>query len=156
MQGCHWDTRGRGCAGWNVGKSIGQRDWSRRHHDKFYRKSQSKVSFFSQDSKETCSLIFVSVIKKVYQENIPFVKPIHIMYVFIKGIIEKTNCYWQVRYFFDLYSVGKYKKQNNISAISAIYPLYHTISATHKKREEKNYLKKWIVARRPQLNYQEK
>ena len=25
-----------------------------------------------------------------------------------------------------------------------------TISATHKKRQEKNYLKKWIVAKRPQ------
>ena len=67
-------------------------------------------SFFSQDSKETCSLIFVSVIKKVYQENIPFVKTIH-MYVFIKGIIGKTNCYWHVRFLFDLYQVSKYKKQ---------------------------------------------
>ena len=51
-----------------------------------------KSLFLSQDSKETCSLTFVSVIKKVYQENIPFVKTIH-MYVFIKGIIGKTNCY---------------------------------------------------------------
>ena len=39
---------------------------------------QAKVSFF-QDSKKTCSLIFVSVIKKVYLENIPFVKTIHII-----------------------------------------------------------------------------
>ena len=31
-----------------------------------------------------------------------------------------------------------------------------TISATHRKRGEKNYLKQWIVARRPQPNYQEK
>ena len=47
--------------------------------------AQAKVYFFSQDSKEKCSLIFASVIKKVYQENIPFVKTID-MYVFIKGI----------------------------------------------------------------------
>ena len=33
----------------------------------------------AKDSKETCSLIFVSVIKKVYLENIPFVKTIHII-----------------------------------------------------------------------------
>ena len=39
---------------------------------------RAKVSFF-QDSKETCSLIFVSVIEKVYLENIPFVKTIHII-----------------------------------------------------------------------------
>ena len=63
---------------------------------------QAKV-FFSQDSKETCSLIFVSVIKKEYQENISFVKPLHIMYVFFKGIIEKTNCYWHLHFFFDVY-----------------------------------------------------
>ena len=31
-----------------------------------------------------------------------------------------------------------------------------TISATHRKRGEKKYLKKWIVARRPQPSYQEK
>ena len=45
----------------------------------------------------TCSLIFVPVIKKVYQGNILFVKTIHIMYVFIKGIIGKTN--WYVHFF---------------------------------------------------------
>ena len=48
--------------------------------------------FFSQYSKGMCSLIFAPAIKKVYQQNIPFVKPIHIMYVFIKSIIGKTNC----------------------------------------------------------------
>ena len=32
----------------------------------------SESFFFSQDSKKTCSLIFVPVIKKVHQENIPF------------------------------------------------------------------------------------
>ena len=60
-------------------------------------------AFFSQESKETCSLILVPVIKKVYQGNIPFMKTIHIMYVFIKGIIRKTICYWHVRFFFDLH-----------------------------------------------------
>ena len=54
----------------------------------FPRNRKSK-SFFSQDSKEMCSLIFVSAIKTLYQENIPFLKPIH-MYVFIKNIIRKT------------------------------------------------------------------
>ena len=77
-------------------------------------------SFFSQNSKETCSLIFVSAIKKVYQGNIPFVKTIH-MYVFIKSIIGKTNCYWHVRFLFDLYQVSKYKKQNNFEHV--LYPL---------------------------------
>ena len=47
--------------------------------------------------------IFVSVIKRVYQGNIPFMKTIHTMYVFIKGIIGKTNCYWHMHFFFDLY-----------------------------------------------------
>ena len=52
-------------------------------------KNRTSESFFSQDSKEMCSLIFVSAIKTVYWENIPFLKPIH-MYVFIKNIIRKT------------------------------------------------------------------
>ena len=59
----------------------------------FTKNCVSKSFFFSQDSKETCFLIFVSIIKKVDQENIPFMKTIH-MHVFIKGIIGKTNCYW--------------------------------------------------------------
>ena len=65
----------------------------------------SKSFFFSRNSKETCSLIFVSVIKRVYQyqRNIPFVKTIHTMPVFIKDIIGKMNCFWHVRFFFDLY-----------------------------------------------------
>ena len=62
----------------------------------------SKSFFFSEDSKEMCSLSFVSVIKKVYQENIPFVKTIH-MYVFIKNIIGKMNFYWHMHFLFDLY-----------------------------------------------------
>ena len=41
-------------------------------------------------------LYFLCVIKKVYQGNIP-------LCVFNKGIIGKTNCYWHVRFFFDLY-----------------------------------------------------
>ena len=57
-------------------------------------------SFFFLETQETCSLIFV--IKKVYQENIQFVKTIS-MYVFIKNIIGKTNCYWHVRFLCDLY-----------------------------------------------------
>ena len=48
-------------------------------------------------------LFFVSAIKKVYQRNIPFMRTIHIMYVFIKGIIRKTNCHWHVHFFFNLY-----------------------------------------------------
>ena len=68
----------------------------------FTENGASKSFFFSQDSKEKCSLIFASVIKKVYQDNIPFVKTID-KYVFIKGIIRKTNCYLHVRFFFDLY-----------------------------------------------------
>ena len=31
--------------------------------------------------------------------------------------------------------------------------LTRTISATQKKRGEKDYFKKWMVARRPQSNY---
>ena len=33
-----------------------------------------------EDSKETCSLFSVFVIKNVHQRNIPFMKTIHIMY----------------------------------------------------------------------------
>ena len=68
----------------------------------FTKKWCKQKFIFSQDSKEKCSLIFASVIKKVYQDNIPFVKTID-KYVFIKGIIRKTNCYLHVRFFFDLY-----------------------------------------------------
>ena len=56
----------------------------------FTENGTSKSLFFPQDSKEKSSLIFASVIKKVYQENIPFMETID-MYVFIKFIIGKTN-----------------------------------------------------------------
>ena len=77
------------------GKPIGQRNWPAGNIRNFIENHAGKSLFFSQDSKEMRSLIFASVIKKVYQENIPFVKTIH-MYVFIKGIIRKMNCYWHV------------------------------------------------------------
>ena len=44
----------------------------------FIENRTSKSFLFSHNSKEMCSLIFVFVIKKMYQENIPFMKPIHI------------------------------------------------------------------------------
>ena len=81
----------------------------------------SKSCFFSKDSKDTCSLISVSIIKKLYQENIPLVKTIHIMYVFIKGIIRKTNCHWHVHFFFDLYQVSKYKNKIILSMYNIRY-----------------------------------
>ena len=67
----------------------------------------SKSFFFSQDSKETCYFIFVPVIKNMYQENISFVKPLRIMYVFIKGIIGKTKCYCHVRFLINIKSEEK-------------------------------------------------
>ena len=88
MQACQWDPHDRTCAGWHVGKSFGQCDWSCRQHNKLSSKLHKQKFFFSR-LKEMCSLIFVSAIKTVYQENIPFLKPIH-MYVFIKNIIRKT------------------------------------------------------------------
>ena len=45
----------------------------------FIENGTSKSFFFYQDSKEMCSLIFVSVNKKLHQENIPFMKTIHIV-----------------------------------------------------------------------------
>ena len=46
--------------------------------------------------------------KKVYGGNNPFVKTIHTMHVFIKGIIGETNCYMHVRFSFDLYKLAQY------------------------------------------------
>ena len=60
----------------------------------------SKSLFFFSRLKRDVFFNFC-VIKKAYQENIPFVKTI--FYVFIKSIIGKTNCYWHVRFLFDLY-----------------------------------------------------
>ena len=106
-----------------------QNNWSHTGNiTNFNKNCASKGFFFSQDSKETSSLIFLSVVKKVYQENIPFVKQIHNMYVFIKGIIWKTNCYWHVYFFFNLYNVGKYKKKNNFE---------HVLYSQFIKSEEK-------------------
>ena len=108
-----------------------QNNWSRTGNITNFTNNCTSESFFffSQDSKEMSSLIFVSVIKKVYQENIPFMKQIHIMYVFIKGIIWKTNCYWHMYFFFDLYNVGKYKKKNNFEHV--LYPQF--IKSEEKK-----------------------
>ena len=106
-----------------------QNNWSRTGNITNFTNNCTRESFFfSQDSKETSSLIFVSVTKKVYQENIPFMKQIHTMYVFIKGIIWKTNCYWHMYFFFDLYNVGKYKKKNNFE---------HVLYSQFIKSEEK-------------------
>ena len=82
--------------------------------------TQAKVSFFLK-IQEICSLIFVSVIKKVYQKNKTFVKPIHIMYVFIKGIIGKTNSYWHVHFFFDHIKLLSIKSKTILSMY--LYPL---------------------------------
>ena len=117
MKACQWDPRDRIDAVWHAGKSIGQCNWSCRQHNKL-----------SQDSKEMCSL-FVSVIKTVYQGNIPFVKTIHIMYVLIKGIIRKMNCYWCVRFFFVCIKLVNIKTKK----------IWAGISTTHKKRGEKTF-----------------
>ena len=40
-------------------------NWSHRQHNIFYQKSHRQKFLFSQDSKDTCSLIFVSLTRKV-------------------------------------------------------------------------------------------
>ena len=55
------------------------------------------------------------------------------MYVFIKGITRKTNCYWHVRFFFDLYQVSRYKKRN-----LRTYYIRYTQKARRKKLFKKN------------------
>ena len=103
----------------------------------FPRNRKSK-SFFSQDSKEMCSLIFVSAIKTLYPENIPFLKPIH-MYVFIKNIIRKT-----VTGVFVFSSIcTKLVNIKNKTILNTYYICYL------QKARRKKLLKKWIVARRP-------
>ena len=87
------------------GKPIGQRDWSRKQNNKFYQKSCLQKFLFFWRLKKVVFFNFCAfklIIKTVYQENIPFVNTMH-MYVFIKGIIRKTNCYWHMHFFFDLY-----------------------------------------------------
>ena len=88
-------------AGTQADQLAGTIDWVG-NITNFTKNRTRKSAFFSQNSIETCSLIFVSAIKKVYQENIPFVKTID-MYDFIKDIIGKTNCYLHAHFFFDLY-----------------------------------------------------
>ena len=56
----------------------------------FTKNCTGKSFFFSQDSRKGIS------------GKHPICGNIHI-YVFIKVIIRKTNCYWHVRFFFDLY-----------------------------------------------------
>ena len=91
-----------------------------------------KSCFFSQDSKETCSLIFVSVIKNAYQENIPFVKTI--FYVFIKNRISGKRTVIGTCVFYSICI--------NLENIKKKQFWARTISATHKKRGQKNYFKK--------------
>ena len=66
------------------------------------------------------------------------------MYVFIKCIIEKTNCYWQFYSIRMLLQVSEHKRRNNFE---------HVISITHKQNARRIFrLKKWIIARRLQSN----
>ena len=89
-------------AGRHAGKSIWQHNWSHKQHNKFYQKScKLKFPFFSRLKRDLFFNFFVSQ-EKIYQVNIPFKKTIHI-YVFIKGIIGKMNCYCHMRFFFNLY-----------------------------------------------------
>ena len=110
MKACQRDPRDRGRAGWHAGKSISQRDWSRRQHNKFYQKSRKrKFLFFSGLKRDVLFNLFVChkkgvSVKHPTRENRTY-------YVFIKSIIGKKNCYWHVRFFFDLYWVSKYKNK---------------------------------------------
>ena len=97
----------------------------------FTKNCTSKSFFSSQNSKETCSLISVSVIKKVYQEDIPFVKTIH-MYVFIKGTIGKMNCYWHVHF------SSICMKLANIKSRTILHTLYPLLIKTKEKKLFKN------------------
>ena len=48
-QPCQWDPHDRARTGWQASKSIGQRDWSRMQHNKFYRKlCKQTFLFFSR------------------------------------------------------------------------------------------------------------
>ena len=77
-----------------------------------------------------------NVIRKVYQENIPFVKTID-MYVFIKGIIGKTNCYLCV--LFSSICIKLVNIKNNFEHV--LFPLFI------KSEKRKIILKNWIVGR---------
>ena len=57
MQAYQWDPRDPARAGKRAGKSICQREWLRRQHNKFYQilKSRRQKFLFSEDSKETCA-----------------------------------------------------------------------------------------------------
>ena len=91
--------------------------------------AQAKVSFFFSRLKRDLLLNFcVCHKKKVYQENISFVKTIH-KHVFIKGTTRKTNCYWHVHFFFDLH----YAQNNNFE---------HALFLLHIVREQKQIFKK--------------
>ena len=88
---------------------------------------------------------FLCVMKKVDQGNIPFVKTIHIMYVFTKGIIRKMNCYWHMRFFFDLYQVNKQKDKIILSthykAKSKEKKLFQNMDSSNKTTVKKNRFK---------------
>ena len=63
----------------------------------FTKNCAGKSFIFSHNSKEACSLIFVSVIRKGVSGKHPIHKKnAYSMCVFIKDIIQETNCYWHV------------------------------------------------------------
>ena len=102
-QACQWASRGRTRAGRYAGKSIFQRDWFHRQHDKFHWKSRrQKFLFFSEDSKEICPYIFVSAVRKVK----PWIEQNILLLLFISlsqisGVNGKNipQCYWSHQMF---------------------------------------------------------
>ena len=68
MQTCQWDPRDRYRAGWHAGKLIGQRLIALAAEQISPKMAQASF-FFSQDSKEKCSLIFASVIKNIREND---------------------------------------------------------------------------------------
>ena len=63
-QTCKWDPRDYARAGRHTSKSVCQRDWSRRQHNKFYRKSRRQKFLFFWRLKRDLSLKFCVCHKK--------------------------------------------------------------------------------------------
>ena len=118
LQACQWGLHDRARGDRHAGKSICQRDWSRKQHNNFYRKSRRQKFLFSQDSKETCSLIFVCHKKRYFR------KTSHSL----KGIIRKQTVTGTCVFSWIYIKLVNIKKPNNFEHV--LYPL-------RIKREEK-------------------
>ena len=130
LKACQWDPNDRAYAGWKAGKSISQRDWLRRQHKFYWTLRNQKLFFFSRLKRDVffnfcvCHKKRVSGKHSIRENNFLFS---------LKTESGKRTVIGTCVFYSICINLENIKKKQFWA---------RTISATHKKRGQKNYFKK--------------